>query len=90
MTLRQIKTLLRGGPFAWPGGYPMYFVTVSGDVLSFEAVRNRWREVVYSHLRGLCDSWRITALEINYEDGALFCDDSGKRIPSAYAEDGND
>jgi hypothetical protein len=25
--------------------------------------------------------------EINYEDPALYCDDCGERIPSAYAED---
>jgi hypothetical protein len=33
------------------------------------------------------DSERILACEINYEDPALFCEDTDERIPSAYAEE---
>lgn len=45
-------------PFAWPGGYPRYFVTNDG-----------------------------AACDINWENPDLYCDHSGKPIPSAYGED---
>jgi hypothetical protein len=88
VTLRDVKEALRAGPYAWPGGYPLYMVTSDGAALSFEAVRERFREVCadmldMSHL----SQWRIVAIEANWEDGALTCDHTGKRIPSAYADD---
>jgi hypothetical protein len=86
MTLAEIKGRLRAGQYAWPGGYPLYFVTSDGATLSFEAVRERWREVVFSHLRGIRDSWFIEGCDINWEDGQLYCEHTGKRIESAFAD----
>jgi hypothetical protein len=92
MTLLEIKQLLRHGQYAWPGGYSMYFVTHDGAALSFDAVRQEWRQVVQDHLwarrpgfRGT--GWLIEGYAINWEDGELTCEHTGKRIESAYAED---
>jgi hypothetical protein len=89
MTLAEIKGRLRAGNYAWPGGYPIYFITADGAALSFESVRQQWREVVAAHLhndrRG---GWFIDAADINWEDSALYCEHSGERIESAYGEDG--
>src|SRR5258708_12352856 len=51
MTLAEIKGLLRAGQYAWPGGYPLYFITSDGAALSFGTVRAEWRNVVQAHLR---------------------------------------
>jgi hypothetical protein len=91
MKLADVKAALRNGPYAWPGGYPMFFVTQCGAPLSFEAVRKHWADVCRAHLRRACcredRAWIIAACEINWEDADLYCDETGQRIESAYAED---
>lgn len=88
MTLREIKVALRNGPYAWPGGYPLYFITTQGDALSFEAVRAGWRNVCEAHLVDGCDrnGWDVSAIDTNWEDGELTCAETGKRIESAYTD----
>lgn len=91
MTLRDVKAALRSGPYAWPGGYPLYFVTADGAVLSFAAVRERFREVCADMLgMSALAQWRIVGLDVNWENPELFCDHTGARIESAYAEDSVD
>ena len=87
MTLQEIKTALRNGPYAWPGGYPTYFINSDGAALSHEAVIEMWHDTVWAHMynhRG--SGFHIAGIEINWEDGDLTCEHTGKRIPSAYAE----
>lgn len=87
MTLQDIKTRLREGPYAWPGGYPLFFIAHDGEPLSFAAVRERFREVCAAHLtRDERDQWFLTAVEPNWENPDLYCAHTGERIPSAYAE----
>lgn len=90
MTLKDIKARLRAGPYAWPGGYPKYFVMADGEAMSFEAVKSAWKEVCRSHLRPN-DRWSwdflVAGCEINWEDAELICCHTNKRIESAYAED---
>lgn len=83
----QLRETLRSGPFVWPGGYPLYFVTDDGEALSFESVRANIRQVLRSIRDGANDGWRVLGVDVNYEDPALFCAHSGERIPSAYSED---
>ena len=83
----ELRATLRAGPYAWPGGYQMYFITSDGAALSFESARAEFRQCAYALRHRLNDGWRIVACDINYEDGELYCDHSGERIPSAYAED---
>lgn len=88
MILAEIKAQLRNGPYAWPGGYPKYFITSNGAALSFKAVREEWREIVSAHLRNdTCGGWHIYGCDINWEDAALYCNHTNERIPSAYADD---
>jgi hypothetical protein len=85
-TISDFRQAMRNGPYAWPGGYPLYFITSDGAALSFEAAKENCRailEAIHNHLN---DGWRVVACEINYEDADLFCDHTGERIPSAYAE----
>jgi len=82
----QLKFALRCGKYAWPGGYPCYFVTSDGAVLSYEAVLEELRQVMFSIKHHISDGWRVIGYDINYEDGQLYCDHTGIRIESAYAE----
>jgi len=87
-TSADFKATLRAGAYAWPGMYPLYFVTDDGAALSFESARNNARYIIDAinskHYGG---GWRVCAVEVNYEDSDLVCDHSGQSIPSAYGED---
>lgn len=72
----DVKRALKAGPYAWPGGYPQFFLMRDGAALSFEAMRERFREEARS----------VAAIAINWEDDSLTCDHTGKLIPSAYGE----
>jgi hypothetical protein len=88
MKLSDIKTRLRLGEYAWPGGYPCFFFTADGSVLSFATVRAEWRCVVAAHLsHDKRSGWYVDGVDVNWEDNALFDDHTGKRIESAYGED---
>lgn len=87
LACKQLKEVLRNGPYAWPGGYPLYFIAADGEALSFQAVRENLKEV----MRATCfpyygKDWRIVGADINWEDEHLYCAHSNERIPSAYGE----
>lgn len=84
----DFKACLRASGFAWPGGYPLYFLTSDGAALSFAAARENAREIIAALNTGDKRSgWHVCACEINWEDSSLVCDHSGKPIPSAYGEE---
>lgn len=65
------------------GCYPLYYVTADGGVLSPAAVEENL---------ALCrdpddKQWFVVGADANWEDPALYCDHTGERIESAYAED---
>jgi hypothetical protein len=80
----QLRACLRAGPYAWPGGYPLYFLTASGDTISFEGVHEHF----FEEARSIRDksSDRIVACGINWEDPEMTCVRTGKLINSAYGD----
>lgn len=84
---RDLKQALRAGPYTFPGCYPLYFVTSDGGALSFQSVQENFRAVLDSMRSKTDDGWQVVACEANWENASLFCEHSGKRIESAYAED---
>lgn len=86
-SVADLKATLRAGQYAWPGGYPMYFLASDGEAISFESARENFREIAQAIADHDNSGWRIVAVDINYENPALYCAHSGKRIESAYAED---
>jgi hypothetical protein len=86
-TIKDLKKALRDGPYAWPGGYPCYFITDDGAALSFDAVKEELKRIMWSIKTEDRGGWRVIGLDVNYEDPSLFCAHTNKRIPSAYAED---
>ena len=86
-TLLEIKRELRSGSYAWPGGYPKYFLMSDGEAMSFEAVRQEWKQVVAAHMNSDRRSdWFIVGVDINCEDDNLLCSHTNARIESAYGE----
>jgi hypothetical protein len=86
-TVADLKATLRNGGYAWPGGYPLYFITNDGAALSFETVRREFRIVADAIRQNDRSGWRVVGCDINYEDDDLFCDHSGDKIESAYGQD---
>ena len=90
-THREIKTgadlraTLRAGPFAWPGGYPLFLLTNEGDTLSFAAAFERIEEETRAIRLG--ERSRIVACDVNWEDPDMLCAHLGHQIPSAYKPD---
>ncbi len=74
-------------PYAWPGGYPKYFITRDGAALSVESAKANADLITESMRDRSNDGWQVTACAINWEDAELYCDHSSERIESAYAEE---
>jgi hypothetical protein len=78
--------------FAWPGGYPVYYLAVEGfrDVETSELLDCGRTEVHIAcpkcAANALAESLILTTQDVNYEDAELYCDICGDRIESAYAE----
>lgn len=62
--------------FAWPGGYPLYYVAADGDVFCPDCASPIDAGDV-----------PIVDYDANWEDPELFCAGCGGRIESAYAEE---
>lgn len=69
--------------YAWPGGYPLYYITKDCEVLCPKCVNE--------NLELLTDEddpqWYVIGYEINYEDNSLSCDHCSERIERAYGDD---
>lgn len=76
----EFEPLRREWPkFAWPGGYPLFYLTEDGGVLSPKAA-NENLELTLSD----DPQWCIVGCQVNYEDRDLYCDHTNERIPCAY------
>ncbi len=72
-------------PYAWPGGYPTYFVCDDGGALCHDCVSKERRQILNSVAHKINDGWRVVALDINYEDSDLYCNHCEAQIEAAYA-----
>jgi len=86
-TISDFRKAMRSGPYAWPGGYPLYFMTNDGAVLSFKAAREQRRNILEAIRDRDNSGWRIVAVDVNWEDNELYCDHTNERIESAYGDD---
>lgn len=87
MTTKELKQYIRNGKYAWPGGYPLYFVTCDGGALSFDTVVENYKEVLYAtKYFGDFSGWSVAGCEVNWEDSELRCSHSNELIECAYGE----
>lgn len=84
--LSEVKATLRAGSIAWPGCYPLHFITRDGAALCFDCTRKEFRQVAWDFLNDCSTGWRITGCQVNWEDQELTCDHCSKQIESAYGE----
>jgi hypothetical protein len=61
--------------YAWPGGYPLYYVTDQGSILC----------PAHANVEAEYSDELIDGVDTNWEDPDLYCE-HGERIESAYAE----
>jgi hypothetical protein len=89
-TISDFRRAIRNGPYAWPGGYPLYFVMADSEALSFKAAKAARRNIIEAisdkHKGYPNNGWLPYAVDVNWEDGELYCSDTNERIESAYAE----
>jgi hypothetical protein len=74
-------------PYAWPGGYPRFFLTNDGEALSFKEAKANARQImeaIRDHDRS--SGWLVVGADVNWEDDDLYCAHSGDKIESAYGE----
>ena len=70
--------------YAWPGGYPVFYLCADGGILCPDCV-DAEKELIDAADQS-DEQWLVIAQEINYEDGSLYCDNCSNRIESAYAD----
>ena len=87
-TVNQFRHDVRT-PYAWPGGYPTYFVMSDGASLSVAAAKSERRNILEAIKDNDSTSgWLPIGLDVNWEDTTLYCTHTGDQIPSAYGDDG--
>ena len=86
-TVGDFRRDIRLGQYAWPGGYPRYFVMSDGEALSFKAAKAE-RRLILAAIRDhdSTGGWLPFGVDINWEDADLHCAHTGEPIPSAYGE----
>ena len=67
--------------YAWPGGYPLFYVTSGDDVICCKCANDATTG------EDAFGDEKISAYDVNWEDPDLDCDECGERIESAYADD---
>ncbi len=68
--------------YAWPGGYPVFYVTNDGGALCPGCVQDELEQCCDPDAHG----WHVVAHDANWENPDLYCDHCSERIESAYAE----
>lgn len=90
MTVQELEQIIPNGvadSYAWPGGYPIYYLCTDGGVLCPKCVTKEYVQIKESTLARAKDGWALEGRDINYENPQLFCAHCNERIESAYAEE---
>ena len=69
--------------WAWPGGYPIYYLCADGGVLCSKCANE---QIKLTSDPEIDHQWQIVVADINYEDPYLVCDHCGEFCESAYGE----
>jgi hypothetical protein len=86
-TISDFRKAVRHGAYAWPGGYPTFFICADAGALCHACAKKERRSIIHSIKDDYGDGWRVVAMDVNWEDPELFCAHCNERIESAYAED---
>ena len=67
--------------YAWPGGYPLYYVDRENSCLCVKCARESDED------ESEVPQYKPVEADVNWEDASLYCDQCSDRVESAYAED---
>ncbi len=71
--------------YAWPGGYPIYFILQVGEAICPACV-SRNRKLINEAFADHDQQWNVVSSCANYEDDSLYCCRCNEKIESAYGE----
>jgi hypothetical protein len=87
---------LKYGQFAFPGGYPRYFVAKDCSCVCYKCLVPKGRCDQESDIEsraidaidnpGSDKAWEIFYVDVNWENNSLTCDECNEKIESAYSE----
>jgi hypothetical protein len=83
--IRTIRQAVRS-KYAWPGGYPMFLIMNDNGCLCMDCAKKEWKLISRSIKYSSDSQWEAIAVEVNWEDNSLQCDNCNKNIESAYGE----
>jgi hypothetical protein len=83
----DLKSFIRSGGYAWPGGYPCALLMADGECIDAQSARENYRQILDSLKRGTSRDWTPEAVFIHWEGDPITCAHSGRTIEPAYSED---
>lgn len=87
-TISDFRRAVRQGKYTSIGCYPLFYLMADGECMCTDCVKAERRSI----LGAMADKsyrdfqWTPVAIDINYEDGDMYCAQCNERIESAYAE----
>lgn len=76
----------KANAWAWPGGYPLFYVCADSGTLCPACVSDNL-ELIRQAPEYLDEQWDVVGVDINWEDSTMQCDHCNKKIESAYGEE---
>lgn len=87
LALSDLKTFIRSGGFAWPGGYPCMLQMSDGEPIDAKSARENYRQIRGAmKCPGSARYWEPAAVFVHWEGEPIQCAHSGRMIQSAYGE----
>ncbi len=74
--------------FAWPGGYPLIYLTADGNVLCPACANGEHGSDAHEDAEDC--QWRLTSVDVYWEGSPLQCDHCNEMIESAYGDPDDD
>jgi len=84
-TVKDLMFALRMGNYAWPGGYPLFFLTADRGALHPNTVRSELWQIARAVRDKDNAQWRVIACDVNWEDSELYDAHTNEKIEAAYA-----
>lgn len=75
--------------YAFPGGYPIYYLCEDGGILCPDCVNNNL-ELIKMAKEDNDSQWNVIALDVYYEGPVMYCGNCNAEIESAYGDPNED
>lgn len=88
MEIKNTKDLAQAykqGPYAWPGGYPVYLMFKDGEACCWECFKKEYGNIADA-IDDSHNPWRPMDTFVNWEDTELYCANCNKSLESAYGD----